>query len=109
MLIDRVSGATERTAASFLFVFLGAAPLTGWLSGVIALDDRGFVLTGPDLDRARDLGQWPIERAPYLLEANVPGIFAAGDARHESVKRVASAVGEGSVAVHFMHRYRAGL
>ncbi len=106
-LIDRATGATERIPASFLFVFLGAAPLTDWLSGVVALDARGFVLTGPDLDRERDLKQWPIERAPFLLEANVPGIFAAGDARHESVKRVASAVGEGSVAVHFMHRYLA--
>ncbi len=106
-LVDRVSQTTERLPASFLFVFLGAAPLTNWLSGVIALDERGFVLTGPDLDRERDLEHWPIERAPFLLEANVPGIFAAGDARHESVKRVASAVGEGSVAVHFMHRYLA--
>jgi thioredoxin reductase (NADPH) len=93
--------------AHFLFVFIGAEPRTEWLHGVIATDARGFVLTGSDLDSARDLKAWPLDRAPFLLESNVPGVFAAGDVRHQSVKRVASAVGEGSIAVHFIHRYLA--
>jgi thioredoxin reductase (NADPH) len=105
---DRGAGTTEDVPARFLFVFIGAAPRTEWLKGTVALDRQGFVLTGPDL-RPEHLADWPFEREPFLLEANVPGVFVAGDVRHESVKRVASAVGEGSVAVHFMHRYRAGL
>jgi thioredoxin reductase (NADPH) len=106
-LKDRETGATERVDTSYVFAFLGAEPRTEWLRGVLALDDRGYVLTGPDLDRERDLRAWPLARPPFLLEASVPGVFAAGDIRHESVKRVASAVGEGSVAVHFIHRYLA--
>jgi thioredoxin reductase (NADPH) len=100
-------GTPERVDAHFLFVFIGAEPRTEWLHGVIATDARGFVLTGSDLDSARDLKAWPLDRAPFLLESNVPGVFAAGDVRHQSVKRVASAVGEGSIAVHFIHRYLA--
>jgi thioredoxin reductase (NADPH) len=72
-------------------------------------DAHGFIVTGPDLDPASDLKNWPLDRPPFLLEASVPGVFAAGDVRHESVKRVASAVGEGSVAVTFIHRYLASL
>lgn len=109
VLVDRESGARERVKACVLFIFIGAAPRTDWLGGVVARDDRGFILTGPDLDPGKHLKDWPLSRAPYLLEANVPGVFAAGDVRHESIKRVASAVGEGSVAVHFMHRYLAAL
>jgi thioredoxin reductase (NADPH) len=105
---DRKVGTTEDIPARFVFVFIGAAPRTEWLRGTVALDRQGFVLTGPDLG-PEHLADWPFEREPFLLEANVPGVFVAGDVRHESVKRVASAVGEGSVAVHFMHRYRAGL
>lgn len=105
-IVDGSSGAETKLDANFLFVFLGAAPRTDWLKGAVAMDARGFVLTGPDLLPA-DLERWTLSRPPFLLEANVPGIFAAGDTRHESVKRVASAVGEGSVAVHFMHRYLA--
>jgi thioredoxin reductase (NADPH) len=107
-LRDRASGTTEEIPARFVFVFIGAQPRTEWLAGTVALDGQGFVLTGPDLT-AEQLAGWPLPRPPYLLEASVPGVFAAGDVRHESVKRVASAVGEGSVAVHFMHRYRASL
>jgi thioredoxin reductase (NADPH) len=107
-LRDRRTGTTEELPARFVFVFIGASPRTEWLAGTVALDGQGFVLTGPDLAREH-LAGWPLPRAPFLLEASVPGIFAAGDVRHESVKRVASAVGEGSVAVHFMHRYRASL
>jgi thioredoxin reductase (NADPH) len=108
-LANRETGETQRVDARYVFAFIGASPCTEWLSGIVALDPQGFILTGPDLDRATHLTAWPFERAPYLLEASVPGIFVAGDVRHQSVKRVASAVGEGSVAVHFIHRYLANL
>jgi thioredoxin reductase (NADPH) len=96
----------ERVAASSMFIFIGALPRTDWLAGLIERDDRGFILTGPDLirDGQRPKG-WGLERDPFLLETNVPGIFAVGDVRHGSVKRVASGVGEGSVAVQFIHQY----
>jgi thioredoxin reductase (NADPH) len=103
------SGELSKVEASFLFVFIGAAPRTDWLGDQVVRDSHGFIVTGPDLDPARDLKGWPLERPPFLLEASVPGVFAAGDVRHESVKRVASAVGEGSVAVTFIHRYLASL
>ena len=103
-LRDRQTGRADIVPAGYLFVFLGATPHTGWLRGTVACDGRGFILTGPDLDSNTHLSDWPLERPPYLLETNVPGIFACGDARHDSVKRVASAVGEGSVAVYFMHQ-----
>lgn len=97
-----------RVDAHFLFVFIGAAPQTEWLSDCVAMDGRGFILTGGDLHKPHLKG-WPLERAPYLLEASVPGVFAAGDVRHQSIKRVASAVGEGSIAVHFIHQYLGAL
>jgi thioredoxin reductase (NADPH) len=103
------TGALSKVDSNFLFVFIGAAPQTDWLGDQVARDSHGFIVTGPDLDPARDLKAWPLERPPFLLEASVPGVFAAGDVRHESVKRVASAVGEGSVAVTFIHRYLASL
>jgi thioredoxin reductase (NADPH) len=103
---NRATGETDEVPTKFLFVFIGAEPNTNWLRGLVARDQFGFVLTGPDL-RPEDLKDWPLPRQPYLLEASVPGVFAAGDVRHESIKRVASAVGEGSVAVHFVHRYLA--
>jgi thioredoxin reductase (NADPH) len=89
--------------AEWLFVFIGAAPRTDWLPGDLQRDSRGFVLTGPDL-RGRPPG-WPLEREPYLLETSMPGVFAAGDVRADSVKRCASAVGEGAMAVTLVHRY----
>ena len=98
------SEAIESVVAEYLFAFLGAAPHTEWLHGLIACDERGFILTGQDLDPKLHLRDWPLEREPFMLETNVPGVFACGDARHESVKRVASAVGEGSVSVSFMHQ-----
>ncbi len=101
------NGETEELPLGSLFVFIGARPRTDWLAGLLARDEQGFLLTGPDLDRKRHLGGWPLEREPYLLETCAPGVFAAGDGRHDSIKRVASAVGEGSVAVHFIHRYLA--
>jgi thioredoxin reductase (NADPH) len=103
---NRATNAIEEVPTKFLFVFIGAEPNTSWLKGLVARDQQGFVLTGPDL-KPEDLKDWPLQRQPYLLEASIPGVFAAGDVRHESIKRVASAVGEGSVAVHFVHRYLA--
>jgi thioredoxin reductase (NADPH) len=96
----------ERVPASAVFIFIGALPRTDWLGDAVQRDERGFILTGPDLlwDGARPKG-WTLERDPFLLETNVPGIFAVGDVRHGSVKRVASGVGEGSVAVQFIHQY----
>ena len=108
-LAHRITGERTEVSTGFMFVFIGASPCTAWLGGLVQLDRKGFVMTGPDLEAAQHLKDWPLERAPYLLEASVPGVFSAGDVRHESVKRVASAVGEGSVAVHFIHRYLASL
>jgi thioredoxin reductase (NADPH) len=99
-------GTNDRVEAGFMFVFIGAEPRTGWLGDTVARDGRGFVYTGPDLmlDGKRPSG-WDRDRDPYHLETSVPGIFAAGDVRANSVKRVASAVGEGAMAVTLVHRY----
>jgi thioredoxin reductase (NADPH) len=100
------SGKVERVPASSMFIFIGALPRTDWLGDEIERDDRGFIRTGPDLMQAgKRPKKWPLDRDPFLLETNVPGIFAVGDVRHGSVKRVASGVGEGSVAVQFIHQY----
>jgi thioredoxin reductase (NADPH) len=103
-----VTAEIEKLPASSLFIFIGAQPRTEWLDGLIKRDDRGFVLSGPDLlkDGKRPEG-WTLDRDPGLLETNVPGIFVVGDVRHGSVKRVASGVGEGAVVVQFMHQYLA--
>jgi thioredoxin reductase (NADPH) len=103
-LRDTSNGRTATVDAQRLFVFIGAEPLTGWLSELLVRDDRGFVLTGPDLS-ADHLAEWTLDRPPYHLETSVPGIFAVGDVRAESAKRVASAVGEGAMAVMLVHRY----
>jgi thioredoxin reductase (NADPH) len=96
----------ERVPASSMFIFIGASPRTDWLAGLVERDERGFILTGPDLIREGQRSKgWALDRDPFLLETNVPGIFAVGDVRHGSVKRVASGVGEGSVAVQFIHQY----
>jgi thioredoxin reductase (NADPH) len=102
------TGLIERCPAVGLFIFIGAAPRTEWLAGVVDRDERGFILAGPDLpgEGHRPPG-WPLDRDPFLLETSVPGIFVAGDVRHGSVKRVASGVGEGSIAVSFIHQYLA--
>jgi thioredoxin reductase (NADPH) len=96
----------ERVPATSLFIFIGALPRTDWLAGSVERDERGFLLTGPDLVRqGKYPAGWTLDRDPFLLETNVPGVFAVGDVRHGSVKRVASGVGEGSVAVQFIHQY----
>ena len=101
----RAHDTVEEVATSWLFVFIGAAPRTDWLGDVVARDDKGFLLTGQELVAAGVA--WPLERPPFVLETNVPGVFAAGDVRLDSMKRVASAVGEGAMAVHAVHRYLA--
>jgi thioredoxin reductase (NADPH) len=90
-----------------MFIFIGALPNTDWLGDSVARDERGFLLSGRDLVRA-DAG-WPLDRDPLFLETSIPGVFAAGDVRHGSVKRVASAVGEGAMAVQLVNEYRADL
>ena len=93
---------TSRIDSGGLFIFIGADAETRWLPPEIALDRHGYVLTGADV---RDAGRWELERDPYLLETSVPGIFASGDVRYGPVKRVAAAVGEGSMAIAFVHQY----
>jgi thioredoxin reductase (NADPH) len=105
-IADRDAGTEEEVEASWLFVFIGAAPCTDWLGKEVMRDENGFVLTGPDLLSDGQLpADWPLDRQPYFLETSVPGVFAAGDVRGQSVKRVASAVGEGAMAVTLVHRY----
>ncbi|GGS60254.1 FAD-dependent oxidoreductase [Streptomyces cinerochromogenes] len=105
-LRDAVTGETEQVDAQWMFVFIGAAPLTDWLGDSVLRDGRGFILAGPDLTAdGRPPAGWELDRAPYHLETSIPGVFVAGDARAESAKRVASAVGEGAMAVMLVHRY----
>ncbi len=100
------TGETQVVPATSLFIFIGAVPRTDWLEGILERDNRGFLLTGQDLkpNGTRPKG-WTLERDPFLLESNIPGIFAVGDVRHNSIKRVASGVGEGSICVQFVHQY----
>jgi thioredoxin reductase (NADPH) len=100
------TGATETFPAAALFILIGAQPRTEWLAETLARDQHGFVLTGPDLLRGgRPPPGWPLDRLPLLLETSLPGVFAAGDVRHRSIKRVASAVGEGSIAIQLANQY----
>jgi thioredoxin reductase (NADPH) len=100
------SGETRRVPASALFIFIGAQPRTEWLNGIVDRDERGFLLTGRDLFRdGKPPKGWSVDRDPGLLETSVPGVFAVGDVRHGSIKRVASGVGEGSIAIQFVHEY----
>jgi thioredoxin reductase (NADPH) len=107
-LRDRSAGTTERMPTSALFVLIGGEPRTGWLRGRVERDRKGYILTGHDLMRnGQPPADWPLRRSPLLLETSLPGVFAAGDVRHGSVKRVASAVGEGTIAVQLLHQYLA--
>jgi thioredoxin reductase (NADPH) len=101
--VDARKNETMTLPVRSVFLMTGALPNTAWLEGCVALDDKGFVKTGPDLN-AEELASWPLKRHPYLLETNRPGVFAVGDVRSNSVKRVASAVGEGSISVQLVHR-----
>jgi thioredoxin reductase (NADPH) len=105
-LCNSRDGTQETVRAGYLFAFIGAEPRTEWLDGVVERDPRGFVLTGPDLvlDGQRPRS-WDRDRDPYYLEASTPGVFAAGDVRANSIKRVASAVGEGAMAIQLLHTY----
>lgn len=103
---NSASGETESVPTRALFILIGAVPHTDWLDGVVERDERGFILSGPDLSKHGERPKgWNRDRDPYLLETSVPGVFVAGDVRHGSVKRCASAVGEGSIAVQFVHQY----
>jgi len=106
-LLNKQTEKTEEVATSSLFIFIGAKPETEWLDGILERDERGFIYTGADLKKSESFRGWNRDRDPFLLETSVPGIFAAGDVRHNSVKRVASGVGEGSIAIMFVHRYLA--
>jgi thioredoxin reductase (NADPH) len=104
-IADRDSGARETVAASWLFVFIGASPRTEWLGDAVVRDAQGFIVTGQDLMTPAFAGRWPLARAPLTLETSLPGVFAAGDVRLESMKRVASAVGDGAMSIYVVHRY----
>jgi thioredoxin reductase (NADPH) len=104
-LCDKPSGVVEAQSIRHVFVMTGAAPSTAWLADCVVLDSHGFIKTGPDItpEELQEAG-WPLTRAPHLLETSLPGVFAVGDVRSGNVKRVASAVGEGSIAVSFVHQ-----
>jgi len=104
-LVERTSGDREEVEASWLFVFIGASPRTDWLGAPVARDTHGFVLTGPEVVTSG--APWLLPRAPFALETSMPGVFAAGDVRLDSMKRVASAVGEGAMSIYLVHRYLA--
>jgi thioredoxin reductase (NADPH) len=103
---DRRTKEEEEVEAGALFIFIGQTAHTEWLADLVQLDERGFILTGEDLG---PLKGWTVERDPLPLETSVPGVFAAGDVRHGSIKRVAGAVGEGATAIRFVHSHLAAL
>jgi thioredoxin reductase (NADPH) len=102
--IDKTTGQTSSHEIRHVFIMAGASPRTEWLRGCVALDDKGFILTGRDVDGNSESRAWPLARAPQMLETTLPGVFAVGDVRSGNVKRVASAVGEGAISVHLVHR-----
>ncbi|HEV2206705.1 MAG TPA: FAD-dependent oxidoreductase [Candidatus Acidoferrales bacterium] len=102
--LDKTTGAASTHDIRHLFIMAGASPRTGWLQDCLALDEKGFVITGRDLDLIRNGHTWPLQRPAQMLETSLPGVFAVGDVRAGNVKRVASAVGEGSIAIHLVHR-----
>jgi thioredoxin reductase (NADPH) len=106
---DKNTGETSTHDIRHLFIMAGASPRTEWLKDCVALDSKGFILTGRDLDSVIQSFHWPLQRVPLMLETSLPGVFAVGDVRAENVKRVASAVGEGSISVSLVHRVLAEL
>jgi thioredoxin reductase (NADPH) len=109
---NRQTGESETRDVGHVFVMTGASPRTDWLRGCLALDDKGFILTGRDLELIQlpeDLPRWPLRRSPYMLETSLPRVFAVGDVRANNVKRVASAVGEGAISISLVHRALAEL
>jgi thioredoxin reductase (NADPH) len=108
VLLDRRSGEQTTVAADALFILIGGQPLTAGFEGWLRLDEGGYLVTGPAVLESDDQGRpWPLERDPFLLESCVPGVFVAGDVRRDSTKRVASAVGEGAMAVQLLHQFLA--
>jgi thioredoxin reductase (NADPH) len=101
---DKDSLESTTQSIRHVFIMAGASPRTDWLRGCVSLDDKGFILTGRDLDEVKQDGAWPLARPPYMLETSLPRVFAVGDVRSGNVKRVASAVGEGSIAISLVHR-----
>jgi thioredoxin reductase (NADPH) len=108
-LVDRDTGAEHDEDTNWLFVFIGALPRTEWLGDAVLRDALGFLVTGPDLQLPGNTTAWPLARSPYALETSLPGVFAAGDVRLDSMKRVASAVGEGAMSVYLVHQYLASV
>jgi thioredoxin reductase (NADPH) len=106
---DKNTGEISTHNVRHVFIMTGASPCTEWLRGCVALDNKGFILTGRDLDNVLPEFHWPLSRAPQMLETSLPGVFAVGDVRAGNVKRVASAVGEGSIAISLVHRVLAEL
>jgi len=106
---DKATGQTSTHAIRHVFIMAGASPRTDWLRGCLLLDDKGFIVTGRDMELAGDKPVWPLARPPLMLETSLPGVFAVGDVRAGNVKRVASAVGEGAIAIHLVHRALAEL
>jgi thioredoxin reductase (NADPH) len=106
---DQTSGETSTHEIRHLFIMAGASPRTDWLRGCVALDEKGFILTGRDLETEAGASGWTQARSPHMLETSLPGVFAVGDVRSGNVKRVASAVGEGAIAIHLVHRALAEL
>ncbi|KPM54515.1 fused response regulator/thioredoxin-disulfide reductase [Frankia sp. CcI49] len=104
-IADRAAGTEQTLASNWLYVFIGASPRTDWLGDAVVRDGQGFVVTGPDLAAPAFAGRWPHAREPFALETSLPGVFAAGDVRLDSMKRVASAVGDGAMSIHLVHRY----
>jgi thioredoxin reductase (NADPH) len=106
---DTNTGETSTHDIRHVFIMAGASPRTEWLKDCVALDSKGFILTGRDLDPVLHNFKWPLARAPLMLETSLPGVFAVGDVRAGNVKRVASAVGEGSISIYLVHRVLAEL
>jgi len=106
---SKTGGETSTNEIRHVFIMAGASPRTDWLSGCLALDNKGFILTGRDLNAATQTPVWPLTRLPQMLETSLPGVFAVGDVRSGNVKRVAAAVGEGSIAISLVHRALAEL